>query len=161
MRVRPKQPARDIHKLMLQFFESDAWPSAIEVDPEDGVLRTGFVGDHASFGCIAVAFEAEQQLVFHVVFADSVALHMRPKVAEFITRANYGLRIACFEMDWSDGAVRVRSGLDIEGGALTIAMIQNLTYATCGLTEHYYAALMKVLHGNLDPEAAVAEAEGG
>ena len=40
---------------------------------------------------------------------------MRVPMAEFLTRANYGLRIGNFEMDFEDGEVRYKSSVDFEG----------------------------------------------
>ena len=47
-------------------------------------------------------------------------------MAEFLTRANYGIMIGNFEMDFNDGEVRYKGALEYADGDVTIMMIDNL-----------------------------------
>lgn len=48
----------------------------------------------------------------------------RLALAEFLTRANYGLFIGNFEMDWQDGEVRYKTSIDVAGDRLSTALVQ-------------------------------------
>jgi len=45
----------------------------------------------------------------------------RGAVAEFINRANYGIIIGNFEMDFADGEIRYKTSIDVQGDKLTSA----------------------------------------
>src|SRR5262249_17088927 len=85
----------------------------------------------------------------------------RVEVAEFITRANYGLVIGNFEMDYADGEVRYKTSVDVEGGELTAKMVENVIRANVMTMDRYFPGLMGVLYGDRDPAEAIAETEEG
>ncbi len=47
-------------------------------------------------------------------------------VAEFITRANFGIVIGNFEIDFSDGEIRYKTSIDVEGDRPSFALIKRL-----------------------------------
>jgi hypothetical protein len=71
----------------------------------------------------------------------------RQAMAEFLTRAKYGLCMGNFEMDFGDGEVRYKASLDIADGELTAKMIEVLHMVSlswiihksrrCGILPHY------------------------
>ena len=69
------------------------------------------------------------------------------QVAEFITRANRGMRIGNFELDFDDGEVRYKTSLDVEGGDLTSKMIDNLLRANLTTIDRYFAGMMELIYG--------------
>lgn len=101
----------------------------------------------------------QQLFVFYVAIPDRVPRERRGAVAEFITRANYGLPMGTFEMDFSDGEVRLRSGLDYEDGGLTHFKLKNLLPPTISLMERYLPSLLAVIYSSVDPAEAIRDAE--
>ena len=81
------------------------------------------------------------------------------EIAEFITRANYGLVLGAFEMDFSDGEIRYRSGVGVEGEELTHAYIRPIVYANVLTMDKYLSGIMKVIYGDTTPESAVEQVE--
>lgn len=87
----------------------------------------------------------------------------RTKVAEFLLRANYGMRTGGFDFDFEDGEIsyRVSHYCGDEGFApptfdqIEFAVITNLL-----MVSKYGDALAKVVFGMAEPEDAIAEAEG-
>jgi hypothetical protein len=49
-------------------------------------------------------------------------------VAEFLTRANSGMVIGNFELDFADGEIRYKTSIDVEGDKLSYAIIKRLVY---------------------------------
>jgi len=43
---------------------------------------------------------------------------------KFLTRANYGMMIGNFEMDFTDGEIRYKTSIDVEGDKLSSALIK-------------------------------------
>src|SRR4030081_1049823 len=107
----PQSPS--IYDTMLQFFTQDEWPyTQLEGRP---MLRMNFRGNNGRWLCIAQAREEQEEFVFYSVCDVNVPEDKRAAMAEYLTRANYGLYIGNFEMDYSDGEIRYKTSIDIEG----------------------------------------------
>jgi hypothetical protein len=59
----------------------------------------------------------------------------------------------------SDGEIRFKTSIDVEGGTLTDKMIENLLAANCVVVNKYLAGLRSVITGTA-PAAAIATIEG-
>ena len=82
-------------------------------------------------------------------------------MAEFITRANYGMIVGNFELDFSDGEVRYKTSVDVEGSEVTHALVKGLVYANVLTMDRYLKGIMAVAFGGVDAESAVASVENG
>ncbi len=84
---------------------------------------------------------------------------IRP-MAEFITRANYGLHLGCFELDFRDGEIRYK--MSISNTALEAnpdKEMRLLLSIPCGTIDTYASGIIGVLSGYEEPEAAVKRCE--
>ena len=88
-----------------------------------------------------------------------VPSEVRPAVAEYITRANYGLRVGNFELDYSDGEVRFKSSVNFEGEELTFGMLRNALYPAVHTLDRYLPGLLRVSFGGATPLEAIEEIE--
>lgn len=142
-----------------RFLEDDGWfPARLDGIPGYAV---GFQGDHGVFRGVAEILVEIEQFVFYVVHPDRVPPPHRAAVAEAITRANYGMRIGNFELDYADGEVRYKSSLDFEGELLTPALIRNAIHSAVLTMDRYAEAIRAVGQGERSPSAAIAAVEGG
>lgn len=140
------------------FFDADGWPYAPVA--EDSVLRLPFQGVAGNWLCYAQAREAQAQFVFYSVYPALVPPADRRAMAELLTRANYGLVLGNFELDFADGEVRFKTSLDVEGAALTPPLIQACVYANVMIMDQYLPGLVALLAEGLEPTAALARIEG-
>jgi hypothetical protein len=141
-----------------RFLDDDGWYP----QPIDGqhAYRTYYKGKNGELRCYAQIRVDLEQFIFYAVSTIKVPEESRMAVAEFITRANYGLRIGNFELDYSDGEVRYKSSLDLEGEALAPNLIRNALYPAVQTMDSYLAGLMKVSFGGRTPFEAIDEIEG-
>jgi hypothetical protein len=140
------------------FLEEDGWsPERVE---QRYAYRSYYFGKHGELRCYAQIRADLQQFIFYAVATFRVAEDSRLAVAEFITRANYGLRIGNFEMDFSDGEVRYKSSIDFEGERLTRNLIKYAIYPVVQTMDYYMPGLMKVAFGGMAPHEAIQEIEG-
>jgi hypothetical protein len=142
-----------------ELLEHDGWyPRKLG---DKSVYRVQYAGKSGSFPCyLQVRLELEQLLVY-AVCPVRVPEPARPSVAEFITRANYGLRIGNFELDYDDGEVRYKTSLDFEGESLTFNLVRGLLYPAVHTLDLYLPGVLAVSHGEKTPlEAIVAIEEG-
>ncbi len=141
-----------------RFLEEDGW----HPQPIDGqhAYRTYYKGKHGELRCYAQIRVDLEQFIFYAVSTIKVPEETRPAIAEFLTRANYGLRIGNFELDFSDGEVRYKSSLDFEGETLAPNLIRNALYPAVQTLDSYLPGLMKVAFGGQTPFEAIEEIEG-
>lgn len=139
------------------FLKDDGWhPQQLEGKT---IYRVGFSGDNGQVTCYAQVREDLEQFLFYVLSPIKAPEDARSDAAEFITRANYGLRIGNFELDYSDGEVRYKSSLDYEGVELSTELIKNALYPAVQTMDRYLPGLIKVIYGEQSPVAAIAEIE--
>jgi hypothetical protein len=118
------------------------------------------MGRNGEMRCFAQIRVDLEQFIFYAVAPVKIPLDVRPMADEFITRANYGLRIGNFEMDYEDGEIRYKASLDFEGAELTPSLIKNVIYPAVQTLDHYLPGLMSVVYGSKTPQEAIADIEG-
>ncbi|MEJ2212090.1 MAG: YbjN domain-containing protein [Anaerolineae bacterium] len=141
-----------------RFFKEEAWPfNQLEAQP---ILHVASQGENGQWDCFALAREEQQQLVFYSVCPVTAPKERRAAVMEFLTRANHGLTMGNFEIDLSDGEIRFKTSIDVEGDRLSVALVQQLVYANVLTMDRYLPGIMKVTHGDMLPAEAIVEIEG-
>jgi hypothetical protein len=146
-----------LFEAVVDYLTEDDW--RFNVVKDDTALMLSFRGAAGSWQCFATVDEEKQWFTFYSILPSNVPEEKRIEIAEFITRANYGLVIGNFEMDYGDGEVRYKTSIDIEGGELTPKMIENLMGDNLMTMDRYFAGIMGVLYGDRDPAEAIAEME--
>lgn len=153
----PNENGLQAFETLGQFLKEDEWyPQQLEDKP---IYRVGFSGKNGQLTCFAQIRVDLEQFLFYAVAPVKVPEEQRVAAAEFITRANYGLRIGNLEMDFRDGEVRYKSSLDFEGETLTPQLIKLAIYPAVQTIDRYLPGLMAVIYGGKTPAEAVAEIE--
>lgn len=150
--------ALSLFDIARNFFREDDW-LVIPLDDRP-ILHTTFRGSHGMWSCFVEARETEQQLVFYSLCPINVSADKRSAVAEFLSRANYGLTIGNFEIDFEDGEVRYKTSIDVENDRLSSALVKQLVYANVVITDQYLPGLLAVIYGEMSPLEAIAQIEG-
>lgn len=122
--------------------------------------HAGFQGKHLSYQMFVFSHEEQQRAVFYATMPLRVQPEQRPVVAEYLSRANYGLMLGNFEMDFESGDVRYKTSIDVEGGELTPGMVKTLVHTNLSTADKYAKGLIGVLYRDLTPVQALAELEG-
>jgi hypothetical protein len=146
-----------IFETLIKFFQEDEWKiSQLE---NKKILQMGFSGNNGNWTCYAQAIDEDGQFIFYSVCPVKVPPDKKISVAELITRANYGLLIGNFELDFNDGEIRYKTSIDIQDQSLTSSLIRQLVYANVVMMDRYMPAIMAVIYGNFSPQQAIAEIE--
>jgi len=146
-----------IFEAMVKFFEDDDWKfSRVEDRP---ILRMGFRGESGTWTCFAKAREEQEQMIFHSICPVNAPEDKRQAVAEFLTRANYGLVVGNFEMDFDDGEIAYKTSIDVEGDALSSALAKQIVYTNVLMMDKYLPGIMGVIYGKMTPAEAVKHVE--
>jgi hypothetical protein len=145
--------------LLSSYLDDDEWfPRRIEGKYAYSMSYSGKNGDLRCYAIVRVDLE---EFLFYAVAPVKVPEEVRTAVAEYITRANYGLRIGNFELDYADGEVRYKSSIDFEGQTLTADLIRNSIYPAVHTMDRYLPGLLRVSFGGATPHEAIEEVEGG
>ena len=117
----------------------------------------------AKFGHATIFFHAyKDKLVLHMIIPLHADEAERAKVAEFILRANYGLRIGGFDFDFDDGEISYRISIycgEEEFAPPTYEQIDFAVVLGLMMIEKYGNELVKVMFGLVEPVDAVESAE--
>ena len=148
---------RPIFDAIVEFFERTHW----NFQRHDGKshLSMNVSGINGKWQCIAQAREAQEQFIFYSMLPINVPSDRRQKIAELLTRANYGIVIGNFEMDFRDGEVRYKTSIDVEGAELTRALLHRLVGVNLVTFDRYLPAIMSALYSDVTPQAAVEKVE--
>ena len=104
--------------------------------------------------------ENPHTMLFLTYLPMNVVEDKRAAVAEYLTRANYGLHVGNFEMDMTDGEVRYKTtGVADENTMPGLDVIRRLTYVGFSMFDRYVPSLLSILYGGKTAEEAIAEAE--
>jgi hypothetical protein len=138
---------------LTEFFRDEEWE--YQVLENRSILRMGFSGENGHWPCYAQAREPQQQIVVYSISPLRVPPPLRATMAEFITRANYGLVVGNFEMDYEDGEVRYKTSLDVEDCEVTTELMRHIVYANVTSMDRYLPGIVAVLAGGTSPADAV------
>jgi hypothetical protein len=138
------------------FLEELEWPYN---ELEENVLVADFASGGLTWSCFAQTLEDDEQFLFYSVPDVEVPPPRRLAVAEYLTRANFGLRIGNWEMDLDSGSIQFRTSVDVEGCGLPRGMIRQLVFANLAITERYLPGVFAVMDGGDDPAAAIGRIE--
>ena len=150
--------SRKIFEAIINFFTEDDWAyTKIQGEP---TLRLAFQGQNGKWTCYAKAREQQQQFVFYTICPVKVPETKNLAIAEFIARANFGMIIGNFELDFTDGEIRYKTSIDVEGANLTFTQIKRLVYANVMMMDQYLPGIMSVIDSDVEPKDAIAQIEG-
>ena len=144
--------------VVVEFFNAEEWP--IRQVGDQTILQTAFQGQNGAWLCYANCRSEFGQMLFYSIAPQRVPEATRPAVAEFLTRANWGLMIGNFELDYGDGEVRYKTSLQLENQQLTPDLLRPLVFDNVVVMDKYLPGLERVMTGQQSPQAAIDAIEG-
>jgi len=142
---------------VLAFFAAENW----EVSPVDAqpAASLEFQGEQGRWTCFAEIRQPYEQFLFYSIAPLQISPDRRMEMAEFLTRANYGLPLGSFEMDLDEGDIHFKTGIDVEGEQLTQGLVKHVVYTNVIMMDRYLPGIERVATGT-SPREAIAEVEG-
>ncbi|MDZ8085221.1 MAG: YbjN domain-containing protein [Nostoc sp. DedQUE12b] len=153
----PSPTDSNIFEAIINFFQADNW-LFVQL-PGQLALQIAFQGENGKWNCYARARSEQNQFVFYSICPVNAPEEKRLAVAEFITKANSGMIIGNFELDFADGEISYKTSIDVEGDRLSSALIQRVVYANVTMMDEYLPGILSVIYGNFSPEEAIADVE--
>jgi hypothetical protein len=153
-----KTPSPSIFQIVIEFFTKNDW-SFLRLEGET-ILRLAFEGDNGQWKCYAKVREEHQQFIFYSICPINAPQEKCTAISEFISRANYGMTIGNFEIDFTDGEIRYKTGIDVEEDRLSFALVKRLVYTNVTTMDDYLPGIEAVIEGKMSPEEAIDFIEG-
>ncbi len=91
--------------------------------------------------------------------ADEADEKIMTSMAEFVCRANYGIRNGNFEFDMRDGEIRYKSFADCAGITPTVKMIKNSIVYPATMFNRYGAGIVNIIFGISTAKEAIDKCE--
>lgn len=146
-----------IYQEMVNFFKKENWFFVpLEAQP---VLQMAFQGDSGKWTCYARAREEQQQFLFYSVCSVNAPENKRQTLAEFIARANYGMILGNFELDFTDGEICYKTSIDVGSDKITYELIRQVVYSNVMMMDKYQPGIMSAIYSDVSPEEAIAQIE--
>ncbi len=142
-----------IYDTIVDFFQADGWQ--VETDLDKMRLSMQFQGESGQWQCYASLETSPHQFVFYSICPISVPPDLYLTTAEFLTRANYGLVVGNFEMDFADGEIRYKTSIKFEDSQLDSALIKHLAYTNVVMMDLYLPGILAVAYGKSTPAAQI------
>ncbi|WP_124949519.1 YbjN domain-containing protein [Sulfuriferula thiophila] len=121
----------------------------LPIENEDGKLNM-FIHSHEEAHRVFVYTRPQDLLV---------PIERIGALADFLTRANYGLPLGNFEIDMNDGEMNFKNSLDISDGVLTTKMVQTLIVFSLECMNRYLPGIRAVIAG-AEPKTAIETIDG-
>ena len=81
------------------------------------------------------------------------------QVCEYLTRANFGLAIGNFELDYSTGVIRYKVAMNCRSGLPGISALEDLVAIPVAMFNRYGKGLLAVNNGTMTAEDAARQAD--
>jgi hypothetical protein len=126
-------------------FIENRWPfSEVRGAP---VLLSELSGAQGTWKFYAQAVEEQGLILLYSICPLRVPGERRSEVAQFLTRANYGLAVGNFELDFDDGEVRYKTVLQPPGDEVDSITLKRLVRANGVAMETYLPGIGAVISG--------------
>ena len=146
-----------IYQTTINFFNRENWQFQESSDKQG--LTLGFKGKNGEWICYAIVREEQRQFLFYSVCMVKPPKTKLANIAEFITRANFGMAIGNFELDLTDGEIRYKTSIDVDGDRLNFDLISNLVYTNVMMMDKYLPGIIWVIRGDMEAEEAILRVE--
>lgn len=131
-----------------------------EFDRENGLIRMNFK-IKSKLGLVRFVLNIFEDFYVSYALIDMIADEdNRKEVAEYLTRANYGMNLGNFEMDMRDGAIRYKVAIDCNHCQLSPQMIEDSLDSPIIVFQRYGDEMIKVMMGMESAEEAIKIVEG-
>lgn len=125
------------------------------------VLKMGFNLDNGRVDIFIDIRPDEEQVIISSILPTNIPPNHRNRIAEYITRANQGLILGNFDMDYDDGEVKYKTSYcyDVGIGTSPVVFMKNLM-ANIHMMDRYMPGFMTVVYANSLPSVAINQIEG-
>lgn len=143
-------------KMFKDFFKKNDWK--YELKDESVFITAINMGNVLGIVRMIIKLRETSYSVFLVLNSKTEEKYY-PYVAEFLHRANYGLKNGNFEMDYSDGEITYKTFVNFSNTDVSEEVLEDSIYVGIAMIYKYGNGLLKIMLGEGTPEACIEECE--
>lgn len=158
--MRKYEYSNELVNLVKKFLVDDDWHFSF--DENTGVFDFGLRVKSKIQKINYVVDVHEDEIVVYgmcPIGADHTDSNMMVQMAEFLCRANYGLKNGCFELDFRDGEIRFRSFIDCEDVMPSTEVIKNSIHCIAAMYKCYAPGIIDIIFSGCTAKEAIAKCE--
>lgn len=147
--------------LCVEYLEADDWQFQREHSEASGrdYLRAGWRGKNTKLDLVLDSREEADIVMCFAYIPVQVPEERYAAIAELFCHLNWRCTVGHFDMDFTDGEIRFRQSMDVEGGELTPTMFNNMIHTVLRTADDHFAAVMRVAFGGQSAAEALKEPE--
>ncbi len=152
--------SKDIANAINTFLKEDDWHFSF--DEQRGVFKFGLsLKSKLKKINYLIHVKEDEYIVYAIspIGADEDDEKMMSAMAEFVCRANYGLKNGNFELDMRDGEIRFKCFVDCEDVMPSTEVIQNCLHCPAAMFKQYGDGIIDIIFGNVSAKEAIAKCE--
>lgn len=152
--------SKDIANAINTFLKEDDWHFSF--DEQRGVFKFGLsLKSKLKKVNYLIHVKEDEYIVYAIspIGADEDDKKMMAAMAEFVCRANYGLKNGNFELDMRDGEIRFKCFVDCEDIMPSTEVIRNSIHCPAAMFKQYGDGIIDIIFGNASAKEAVARCE--
>ena len=150
--------SKDIANAINTFLKEDDWHFSF--DEQRGVFKFGLsLKSKIKKVNYLIHVKEDEYIVYAIspIGADEDDEKMMAAMAEFVCRANYGLKNGNFELDMRDGEIRFKCFMDCEDIMPSTEVIRNSIHCPAAMFKQYGDGIIDISVGNAISKKAVAK----
>lgn len=152
--------SKSIANVINSFLTEDDW--LFSFDDKHGLFRFGLnLKGRIKKVSYIIDVKDDEYVVYAIspLGADDDNEKVMATMADFLCRANYGLKNGNFELDMRDGEIRYKCFVDCEGITPTSEMVRNSIHCPAAMFDRYGAGIVDIIFGNATAKEAIAKCE--
>ena len=127
---------------------------------DDHSYTFGFRGENNRYDFFALIGERNNTLCVYSVLPMQSPENKLAEIAEFLHRANYGMIIGNFELDFRDGEIRYKVSIDFQENAVNPDDINEMIDCALAMSDRYIPGIGGVVFGGQSVKDAIEMVEG-
>ncbi len=158
--MKEKKFSKDIANAINTFLKEDDWHFSF--DEQRGVFKFGLsLKSKLKKVNYLIHVKEDEYIVYAIspIGADEDDEKMMAAMAEFVCRANYGLKNGNFELDMRDGEIRFKCFVDCEDSMPSTEVIRNSIHCPAAMFKQYGDGIIDIIFGNVSAKEAIAKCE--
>ena len=139
------------------YLKSQDWK--FEFDQEDGIFRFGMNLECRMRSCRLIIVIGQNLFTAYAISPISADNDSMLAAMNYLTRANYGLRLGNFEMDQRDGEIRYKSCIFCGDDVPSLPIVERTVDVSFQMMQNYGDGLLNVIFAGADPAQEIAKIE--
>lgn len=144
-------------ELIHEFFTKGNWKYTYDKEKKlflCGVNMNGVLGSLRLFTLVS-----KDSYVVYAILNSTPEKEHYSEVAEYLHRANYGLRNGNFEFDYRDGEIRYKTFVNFDGIQLSMDIVEESILTPIFMFDQYGKNLIRVMMGDGIPAELIEKVE--